>query len=374
MGAILSGLLAGMLTVYGVYENRRHLRHLERIPHRVHVNGTRGKSSVTRLIAGGVRAGGLRTMAKTTGTDARLLYPDGHESPVYRVGRPNLIEQTRIVRRAVEERVEVLVIECMAVQPELQPVAELRLVKSTVGVITNARADHLDGMGPTVDDVALTLAQTLPMHGAAFTAERERAHLLARVAAARGSTLVVTDPAAVHEGDLAGFGYIEHAENVALALAVCAHFGVPRETAQSSKAKAGDGDDAVTPLDDVDVSYHGIAFDGDVRWRIVRGPRFQLEGVFTAQTEGRTYDSDRIADRYHYGRVDQRWRIEPSLRLSWRRRWGARLAYLYEHNEARLGAAASASADAGTYTENRVGFSIDWNGQVWHSHTSTEPE
>ena len=143
---------------------------------------------------------------------------------------------------------------------------------------------------------------------------------------------------------------------------------------QSSKARAGDGDDAVTPLDDVDVSYHGIAFDGDARWRIVRGPGFQLEGVFSAQTEGRTYDSDRIADRYHYGRVDQRWRIEPSLRLSWRRRWGARLAYLHEHNDARLGSAASASADAGTYTENRVGFSIDWNGQVWHSHTSTEPE
>lgn len=231
MGAILSGLLAAALTAYGTYEHRRHLRYLAQIPHRVHVNGTRGKSSVTRLIAGGLRAGGLRTMGKTTGTDARLLYPDGHEVPVYRVGKPNLIEQTRIVRRAVEERAHVLVIECMAVQPELQPVAELRMVKSTVGVITNARADHLDVMGPTVDDVALTLAQTLPVNGHAFTAERERAHLLRRVADERRSTLTVTEPSGVTDADLAGFGYIEHAENLALALAVCAHFGVPRDVA-----------------------------------------------------------------------------------------------------------------------------------------------
>ncbi|MBI5168534.1 MAG: poly-gamma-glutamate synthase PgsB [Candidatus Eisenbacteria bacterium] len=229
--AWLTTALAAGLTGYGVWERRRHDANVAKIPHRVHVNGTRGKSSVTRLIAGGLRASGRRTFGKTTGTDARLLYPNGREIPVYRVGSPNIIEQTRIFRRAIREKAEVLVIECMAVHPELQPVAELQLVKSTVGVITNARADHLDVMGPTVDDVAWTLAQTLPVKGVAFTAERERAHILRKVAESRGSTLTVTDAETVTAADLAGFSYIEHAENVALALAVCAHFEVPRETA-----------------------------------------------------------------------------------------------------------------------------------------------
>src|SRR3979409_2414631 len=138
---------------------------LERIPVRVHVNGTRGKSSVTRLIAGGLRAGGRRVFAKTTGTMARMIHPDGSEVDVYRVGRPNIIEQIRIVRRAVACGAEVMVIECMAVSPELQPLSELRLIRSTVGVITNARADHLDVMGPSVDDVARALAQTAPRSG-----------------------------------------------------------------------------------------------------------------------------------------------------------------------------------------------------------------
>ena len=212
-------------------ELRRHERNLARIPVRVHVNGTRGKSSVTRLIAGGLRAGGRRTFAKTTGTMARMIHPDGHEVDVYRVGSPNIIEQTRIVQRALEAGADTLVIECMAVSPELQPIAELRLIKSTVGVITNVRADHLDVMGPTVDDAAEVLGQTLPLRGHAFTAEHQRAPILERIARRRGTTLHVTDDAGVTPADLAGFSYFEHAENVALALAVCNHLGVDRATA-----------------------------------------------------------------------------------------------------------------------------------------------
>src|SRR2546426_3683025 len=115
--AVVAGVLAVGLAGYGVWESRRHLRNLERIPVRIHVNGTRGKSSVTRLIAAGMRAGGIRTLAKTTGTLARIIDPEGREIDVFRVGRPNLIEQTRIVRRAIEWGAEAMVIECMAVTP-----------------------------------------------------------------------------------------------------------------------------------------------------------------------------------------------------------------------------------------------------------------
>src|SRR5262249_5018617 len=163
------------------------------------------KSSVTRLIAAGLREGGKRTFAKTTGTMARLIYPDGSEADVYRVGAPNIIEQLRMIRRAAEGGAEALVVECMAVQPELQPLAELPSVKSPIGVIPTARADHLDVMGPTVDDVARALAQTAPLHGHLFTAERDRTGILREVASARGSAFHVVDPDSVLEADLAGF-------------------------------------------------------------------------------------------------------------------------------------------------------------------------
>lgn len=229
--SVVAAAIAAGLTAYGVYERRRHERGVIRIPVRVHVNGTRGKSSVTRLIAGGLRAGGRRTFAKTTGTMARMIRSDGSEVDVYRVGSPNLIEQIRIVRRAIDDGAEILVIECMAVTPELQPFSELRLIQSTVGVITNARADHLDVMGPTVDDVARALAQTIPVRGHAFTAERERVAILGSVARQRGTVLQAVTEDTVREADLSGFSYFEHAENVSLALAVCAHLGVERGVA-----------------------------------------------------------------------------------------------------------------------------------------------
>jgi gamma-polyglutamate synthase len=228
---LTSALLTAGLAGYGVWESFRHERFLRRLPLRIHVNGTRGKSSVTRLIAAGLRAGGLRTFAKTTGTTPRMILPDGSEVDVYRVGRPNIIEQTRIVRRAVEAGAEALVIECMAISPDLQPFSELRLIRSTVGVITNVRADHLDVMGPTVDDAARALALTAPRHGHCFTAERVRAHVLDDVARRRGSRLHVVGDAGITRKDLTGFSYLEHAENLALALAVCAHLGVGRAVA-----------------------------------------------------------------------------------------------------------------------------------------------
>ena len=83
MYAVFAFSLA-VLLVLGVVEQRRHDRNLDRIPVRVLVNGIRGKSSITRLTAGALRGGGLRVVAKTTGTAARYIHPDASEEPVYR--------------------------------------------------------------------------------------------------------------------------------------------------------------------------------------------------------------------------------------------------------------------------------------------------
>jgi UDP-N-acetylmuramoylalanine-D-glutamate ligase len=56
-----------LILAWLVSERARHERRLARIPIRVHVNGTRGKSGVTRLIAAALRRSGIPTVAKTTG-------------------------------------------------------------------------------------------------------------------------------------------------------------------------------------------------------------------------------------------------------------------------------------------------------------------
>lgn len=220
-------LLAGL----GIAETLRHRRTRQQIRIRIHVNGSRGKSSVTRLIAAGLRAGGLRTFAKTTGSAARVILPDGREIPVRRRGSPNIREQLRIFRRAAAEKAEAIVLECMAVRPDLQWICEHQIVHATVGVITNARPDHLEVMGPRMVDVAQSLAGTVPRGTLVITAEDEFAGIIADKARALGSRFVQSDPSSVSEEDLRGFQYVEFAENLALALAACEAAGVDRRRA-----------------------------------------------------------------------------------------------------------------------------------------------
>jgi len=51
-------IITTALVVYGIVEYQIHQKNLKAIPTRIHINGTRGKSSVTRLVGAGLRAGG----------------------------------------------------------------------------------------------------------------------------------------------------------------------------------------------------------------------------------------------------------------------------------------------------------------------------
>jgi poly-gamma-glutamate synthase PgsB/CapB len=222
------------LVAYFTIEFFLHQRLIRRIPVRIHVNGTRGKTSVTRLIAAGLRAGGKSVYAKTSGTVASVTDNEGHEFPVFRFSQPNIIEQLRVLRRVSQYRPEVVVMECMALQPRFQALTESHMVRSTHGVITNARRDHLDVMGPTDRDVARALAGSTPVNGRLFTAEIEHIDVFTDAAEDRGSSLRQINDAevkAIDDQTLQRFRYQEHAENIALALSICEELGVARETA-----------------------------------------------------------------------------------------------------------------------------------------------
>lgn len=221
-------VLLVILLGFGFWEYRSHQFHLNQIALRIHVNGTRGKSSVTRLISAGLRSNGRRVFAKTTGTKARMIYVDGREVPVMRVGRPNIIEQVKIVAEAARQGADVFVTECMGVQPHLQLLLESQFIRSHIGVITNIRADHLDNMGPTLTDVAQAVSNTIPRNGKLFTAEKNYLNVIRRRAEQVGTEVIEADPASISADDMRGFSYLEHKDNVALALEVLGHLGLDR--------------------------------------------------------------------------------------------------------------------------------------------------
>lgn len=244
--SLLSGLICS-LGLLGAWEKSRHQKRLHSIPLRIHVNGTRGKSSTTRLMAAALRASGKTTVGKTTGSLPRLLLPDGLELDIVRHGRANVIEQRDTVAEAARLGAQAIVIECMALRPPLQWLCEKELVHGTHAIITNVRPDHLDVMGPDDLGVARALCGMVPVGGMLVTGEKKHLDVLAFAANDRGSRLLFVGeppnllPANVEvskvppptDAEMAGFAYTEHKDNVHAALALGDVLGVDRQVALS---------------------------------------------------------------------------------------------------------------------------------------------
>ena len=213
-----------MYLAYLLWEHRAVGRWRRGIPHIIYVNGTRGKSTVTRLIDGGLRAGGLRVFCKTTGTLPMTIGVDGVERPIRRWGSANILEQIHILRQAYQQKAQVLVIECMALDPYLQWYSQHAMLQADIGVITNVRPDHAAEMGSTLPQVCQALCGTIPAHGQVFTGDAAFFPQIQAYAAAQGSRAVLTEGAGLEAMSL-------FPENQGLALAVCQALGVSRETA-----------------------------------------------------------------------------------------------------------------------------------------------
>ncbi|TGN06811.1 poly-gamma-glutamate synthase PgsB [Leptospira ilyithenensis] len=250
---ILFFVLISLLLFYYLIELLIHRMTLSGFRNRIHVNGTRGKSSITRLIRAGLAANGERVFAKTTGTLARMILPDGTERAVHRFGRPSILEQISILKAAKKENATSIVIECMALEPRYQWASEGMILKSTIGVISNIREDHLDVMGPNLDDVAHALASTIPIGGKLITGETKFKKIIGEVCKDRKTDWIEVSGTSskdflVTDAEIARFSYWEHKENVAIALKVCQELGVSRDVAFQAMISSEPDPGALTVL------------------------------------------------------------------------------------------------------------------------------
>lgn len=217
-------VIAAIWLVYLCLEAVTLARARKKLLHVIHVNGTRGKSSVSRLIDAGLRAGGVKVFCKTTGTDPMIIDVAGDEKPLRRRGKANIKEQIHILRAAANQGAQVLVVECMAVLPEYQWASQHRILRADLGVITNVRRDHTDAMGTTPEEICASLCNTVPVNGTLFTADRRCREQLRHAAETAGSSFVYA------EAD-ESLPELDFPENIALALEVCRACGVSDQTA-----------------------------------------------------------------------------------------------------------------------------------------------
>ena len=203
------------------------IRRLRRaVPIRVVVLGTRGKSSVVRLIAAGLRGAGLRAVYKTTGSRAVLGRPDGSERRIHRWFVPSPLEQRRVLWESRRLGADVVVIEAMSIRAEALRAEVRGIIAPRIVVITNLRSDHLADL----PDPVAAFAEAVPPDATALGSEDAPQELLERLRD-RGIRTVCLRAATAGNDERVAVPYEEWGSNLALALEVCAYLGVSKQCA-----------------------------------------------------------------------------------------------------------------------------------------------
>ncbi len=236
IGLLIPSVLLFLLSVYAVYLRYDYTKFKKKVvhsfDHRIHVNGIRGKSSVTRLIAGVLREAGIMTIAKTTGSAARIIDEKGRDKVIKRK-EANIAEQREILEKYSDQKYQAAVFECMAVKPEYAEFLEQKIMHSTILVITNVRHDHMDDLGETIEEIAESLARSIPFNGTVITAETSKKALavLKKRAEEKNSKLVVVRKSRVSIAEINQFNHFELRENVAIALEIAKQLKIDRAVA-----------------------------------------------------------------------------------------------------------------------------------------------
>lgn len=204
---------------------------LNRIRIKIHVNGTRGKSTITRYIATALRTAGIRTIGKVTGEIPTLIQPDGAELPIRRRGPARISEQFRIIRRASKAGAEALVLECMSIDPALQR-TEGRYFSPDIYVLSNIRDDHREKMGQSPGQRTDSYCQAVPRNTVLVSNDPDSLDALTTEAEKKNCRLVVPENLAEQPGNEWPYGVFP--TNIELAVEAAVLAGVDRAAALAS--------------------------------------------------------------------------------------------------------------------------------------------
>lgn len=194
---------------------------------------------MTRLIASALRESGLCVLAKTTGSAAMTILPDGTEREIARPGPASIMENRALLGLARRHRAEALVCEMMSISPECLRVESHRLLKPQTLLITNVRLDHRDEQGRTREEIARSLAGAIRPGCTVFVPETDHFSVFdERAQAVKARVIRVPDANRSLLETNTPLGRAEFEENIRLALAATDYLGIPRPVAVRGMSKA----------------------------------------------------------------------------------------------------------------------------------------
>jgi poly-gamma-glutamate synthase PgsB/CapB len=224
-------ILLGVSSVFLIFliaESILYNQKIKRIPLRISVSGTRGKSSITRTLASVFRAHGIKVLAKTTGSEAMYILPDGSTEPIRRRGVTTILEQKKLIARAVSLDVDCIITEIMSIHPDNHKTETHKLIKPTLTVFSNFRADHTDVVGESIGEITGLFINDIFPGSRIILPEKEVNEYLLAGTKQLGATLIAAKTGISEELNLAETVYETHINtNLDAVTAAARYMGIP---------------------------------------------------------------------------------------------------------------------------------------------------
>ncbi len=172
-------------------------------------------------------------LARTTGSKPVIIFPDGGEKEIKRRGAPSILEGKKILSAGAKLRAKALVLELMSIHPECGYYESVQMFKPHILVITNVRLDHLAQMGSSIEDIARSLASSVPRNSTIFVPQEEFFPLFKEVAERLSSRIIEIPSNSFSEffQSKKGLLIFEFEENIRLSLAVAEFLGIDKKVA-----------------------------------------------------------------------------------------------------------------------------------------------
>lgn len=228
----MSGGLLVFLVLYFLWERLLIKKKIKSLPLRICVTGTRGKSSVTRLLASLLKEADFIALARTTGSRPVITLPDGEEQEILRRGPPSILEGKKILKLGAELNANALVTELMSIHPECGSVESGQMFSPPILVITNVRRDHLSQMGSTRQEIARGFTSAFPGNGTVFIPQEEFFPVFQEAADRMNARLIQVSRDAYRERSTKGARILprEFEVNIRMAFAVAEFLNIGTDT------------------------------------------------------------------------------------------------------------------------------------------------